>query len=189
MWAKSAVSVAEAGRDQILCLQLQQLCFGPEVEGTICSSLKSFGPISVQLPRFVVWIEVEVKTLHSDDAGSFRQDLTVPVHDDAATGSKPSSWGLLSIVSLARLLRLRAFWHRNSRSAILISEGECRMAVNEELITKILLLLPTHPTSEALLDSHDLTNVRAADIYAAVRILQQRKLVRMSELFGRDSPE
>jgi hypothetical protein len=63
------------------------------------------------------------------------------------------------------------------------------MAVNEELITKILLLLPTHPTLEALLESDDLTNVRAADIYAAVRILQQRKLVRMSELFGRDTPE
>jgi hypothetical protein len=63
------------------------------------------------------------------------------------------------------------------------------MSVNEELLTKILLLLSTHPTLEALLDSDELTNIRAADIYAAVRILEQRKLVRMSELFGRDTPE
>jgi len=58
-----------------------------------------------------------------------------------------------------------------------------------KLITKILLLLPTHPTLESLLDSDDLTKVRAADIYAAVRILEQRKPWRMSELFGRENPE
>ena len=80
-------------------------------------------------------------------------------------------------------------WHRVLGLLSFISEGVCEVSVNENLITKILLLLPTHPTLEALLECDDLTNVRAADIYAAVRILEQRKLVRMSELFGRGAPE
>jgi hypothetical protein len=33
-----------------------------------------------------------------------------------------------------------------------------------------------------------LTDVRAVDIYAALRILEDRKLVRMDELLGRDTP-
>jgi hypothetical protein len=59
------------------------------------------------------------------------------------------------------------------------------MSVSEELLTRILLMLPDHATMDALLESDALTDVRAADIYAALRILADRKLVRMDELFGR----
>jgi hypothetical protein len=62
------------------------------------------------------------------------------------------------------------------------------VSVSEELITRILLLLPNHPTVEALMGAEALTDVRAVDIYAALRILEDRKLVRMDELLGRDTP-
>jgi len=62
------------------------------------------------------------------------------------------------------------------------------MSLSEELLTRILLLLPNYPTLEGLLESDALTDVRAADIYSALRILEDRKLVSMEELFGRGSP-
>jgi hypothetical protein len=61
-------------------------------------------------------------------------------------------------------------------------------AVGEELIANVLELLPSHPTIEELEQTGDLRDVPAADIRAALHILEERRQVRTGELFGRNMP-
>jgi hypothetical protein len=61
-------------------------------------------------------------------------------------------------------------------------------AVREELIAKVLELLPSHSTVEDLKQTSNLRDVPAADISTTLRILEERGQVRAGELFGRDLP-
>jgi hypothetical protein len=60
--------------------------------------------------------------------------------------------------------------------------------VCEELIAKVLGLLPSHPTVEELEQTGDLRDVPVSDIRVALHILEERGQVRVEELFGRDMP-
>lgn len=62
------------------------------------------------------------------------------------------------------------------------------MAVSEDVIAKILQLIPTHPTLGAVMGANALRNVHTADILAAVRILGDRGQVNRGELLVRDTP-
>jgi hypothetical protein len=60
------------------------------------------------------------------------------------------------------------------------------MPLDEDLTAKVLELLPTHPSIEALQEAHALRDVRLVDIRNALRVLQERGHVRAGELFRRD---
>lgn len=62
------------------------------------------------------------------------------------------------------------------------------MAVSEDVIAKILQLIPTHPTLGAVMGANALRDVHTADILAAICILEERGNVRKGELLGRNSP-
>ena len=57
------------------------------------------------------------------------------------------------------------------------------MADSEDLILKVLELLPTHPSVEELMDADVLRDVRSAEIHAALRVLMERGHVTAEELF------
>ena len=61
-------------------------------------------------------------------------------------------------------------------------------AVREELIAKVLELLPSHSTVEELKQTSNLRNISVADISTVLRILEERGHVSAGELFGRDLP-
>jgi hypothetical protein len=61
-------------------------------------------------------------------------------------------------------------------------------AVQEELIAKVLELLPSHSTVEELKQTSSLRDVPAVDIRTALCILEERGQVGARELFGRDLP-
>jgi len=57
------------------------------------------------------------------------------------------------------------------------------MTDSEDLVLKVLELLPTHPSVEALMDADVLRDVRSAEIQAALRVLMERGHVTAEELF------
>jgi len=60
------------------------------------------------------------------------------------------------------------------------------MAVSEDIVLKVLELLPTHPSVEALMETDGLKDVRSAEIRAALRVLMERGHLVAGEMFGRD---
>lgn len=59
------------------------------------------------------------------------------------------------------------------------------MPANEDLIAKVLELLPTHHSVEELQEAEGLKDVRLAEIRNALHTLQERGQVRAGELFER----